>query len=233
MPSDPEKIEPMLRRIRGARELYSSYAEALREQGLDVDGFLADCDEFIAVLEGRHEGDFDVQDFLRRLNAFTEEAKEFMHIQEQVKAVEVAGELHDVLPDMEKMAAEYRERGEPMHLRTAAEIEEALARIRAGLAKGKLDQDALQDMSLALSAEMAELQRRIYFRNAVHALSWELAPPERWAKLSPEQKRQTEDLLATWREAREEVLGALPLEDRRRLEALRYEDFDKPGACEP
>jgi len=30
-----------------------------------------------------------------------------------------------------------------------------------------------------------------------------------------------------------ELLGSLPLEDRRRLEAMRYEDFDKPGACDP
>ena len=223
----------MLRQIRAVREEYGAVAERLREHGLEVDEFLADCDEFIAVLEGRHEGEYDVQKFIGRLNAFKEETDEFMHILQQVKAVEVVHDLHDVLPEMKKMAADLRERGEPMDLRTATQIEDALARIHAGLAEGRLDKDALQDMTLTMSVELAELQRRIHFRNAVLALSWELAPPERWARLSPEQKRQTEDLLAEWRKAKEEVLGALPLEDRRRLEAMRYEDFDKPGTCEP
>lgn len=233
MPTDPEDIEAVLRQMRATREEYAVVAERLREHGLEVDGFLADCDEFIAVLEGRHEGEFDVQDFLRRLKAFKEEAGEFAHIQQQVKAVEVVHDLHDLLPEMEKMAAEFRERGEPMDLRSAAEIEGALARIHAGLAEGKLDKDALEDMRLTTSAEMAEVQRRIHFREAACLLYWEKWPPERWAKASPEDRKTIEGALEQWRTKRKEVLGALPLEDRRRLEALRHEDFDKPGACDP
>ena len=233
MPSDPEDIDAMLRRMRATREHYAAMAERLREHGLEVDSFLAGCDEFIAALEGRHEGEFDVKDFIRRLNAFKEEAEGFVHIQEQVKAVEIVHDLHDLLPEMEKMAAELRERGEPMALRSAAAIEDALARIHAGLAEGRLDKDALQDMQLTASAEMAELQRRIHFRTAVCLLYWEKWPPERWAQASPEDRKTIEGALEQWREKREEILGALPLEDRRRLEAMRYDDFDKPGAGDP
>jgi hypothetical protein len=214
--------------MRRTRDEYAALAETLRQQGLEVDGFLADCDEFIAVLEGRHEGAFDVQEFMRRLHAFNEEADEFMHIQAQVKAVELVHNLHDLLPQVEKVAAEFRERGEPFDLQTAAEIEDALVRIRAGLAAGRLDHDALQDMHLAASAEMAELQRRINCREAACLLYWEQWPPERWAQASPEERQAIEDALAQWRPKKEAILGALPLEDRRRLEAMRYEDFKKP-----
>jgi hypothetical protein len=41
MPQDPEQIEAMLRKIRRTREEYGACAEGLREQGLEVDGFLA------------------------------------------------------------------------------------------------------------------------------------------------------------------------------------------------
>ena len=233
MPSDPKKNEEMLRQIRAAREEYAAHAEALREHGLEVDGFLEDCDGFIAVLEGRHDGEYDVDAFLRGLGAFTEEAKEFVHIQQQLKDVEAACDLHELLPGMAEMAAEFRGRGEPMDLRTAVEIEDALARIHVGLAEGKLDKDALEDMRLTTSAEIAEVQRRIHFREAACLLYWEQWPPERWAKTSPEDRKTIEGALKQWRDKREEVLGVLPLEDRRRLEALRYEDFDKPGACDP
>ena len=39
-------------------------------------------------------------------------------------------------------------------------------------------------------------------------------------------------MLVSWRAEHEKILGELPIEDRRRLEALRPEDFDKPGAFE-
>jgi hypothetical protein len=228
MPADPEPSEAMLRIMRSTRDGYAAMAEKLREQGLEVDGFLADCDEFIAALEGRHEGAFDVPTFIRRLNAFKEEAGEFIHIQAQVKAVEMVHNLHALLPEVEKVAAEFRERGEPFDLQTAADIEAALLRIRTGLAEGRLNHDALQDMQLAASAEMAELQRRINCREAACLLYWEQWPPERWAKASPEDRKTVEGALAQWREKKEEILGTLPLEDRRRLEAMRYEDFDRP-----
>lgn len=215
------------------REEYSAGAEVLREHGLEVDAFVADCDEFIAVLEGRHDGDYDVQAFIVRLNAFKEEASEFMHIQQQVKVVEMVGNLHDLLPQMERMAAACREWGEPMDLRTAVEIEGAVARIRAGLEEGRLDKEAMQDMQLAAAGQMAEIERRLRFREAACALYWEQWPPERWAKLSPEERLKLEGVLEAWRRDKEKVLGVLPLEDRRRLEAMRYEDFDKPGACDP
>jgi hypothetical protein len=233
MPQGPEQIEAMLRRIREMRKFYGDRAEALREHGLEVDAFLGDCDEFIAAMEGRHEGEFDLKDFLRRVGEFKDEAEEFVHIQQQVQAAEGAYEWQDMLPQLEKMAAEYRERGEPMDLLTAEEMEAALGRIRAGLAGGKPDKDALHDLELAALAEMAELQRRIHFREAACLLYWEQWPPERWARTPAEDRKTIAGALEQWREKREEILGALPLEDRRRLEALRYEDFDQPGACDP
>jgi hypothetical protein len=233
MPLDPEMIEAMLRGIRATREEYAAHAEALREHGLEVDGFLGDCDEFIAVLEGRHEGEFDLKDFLRRVGEFQEEADEFVNIQKQVRDVEEACELHELLPEMGKIAAELRERGLPTESRTAEEIEDAMARIRAGLAEGRPDKDALLDIQLTGEAQLAEFQRRRHFREAACLLYWEKWPPERWTELSPKERKKLEDLLEQWRTEKERVLGALPLEDRRRLEAMRYEDFDKPGACDP
>ena len=80
---------------------------------------------------------------------------------------------------------------------------------------------------------LAELDRRNLFCRARWGLFWEVAPPERWEALPPERREQSTRDLAEWRKEREKVLGGLPLEDRRRLEALRYEDFEKEGACEP
>ncbi len=233
MPQDPEAIEAMLQKIRRTREAYGAHAEGLREIGLEVDGFLADCDEFIALLEGRHEGEFDGEAFLRRLKEFSQEADEFIHLQEQVKAAELAGNLDDLLPMTERMIGELRSHGGGAEMRAAAEIEGSLAKFRAGLEDGRLDREAFQDMQLAMAVQLAEVDRRILFRTVATHLYWESWPPERWAKLSPEERTKVEVALAKWRPEKEDQLGRLPLEDRRRLEAMRYEDFDDPGALEP
>ncbi len=233
MPPDPEEIEAMLERMRRMREEYGAHAERLRESGLEVDGFLADCDEFIAVLEGRHEGEFDVEAFQRRLKAFIEETKEFMHIQRQVKAAELAGDLHSLPEMMEGVIADLRKHGGAGELRAAAEIEASLAKFQSALAEGRVDKEALADIMLAAAVQKAEMARRLKFRSVGLYLYWESWPPERWAALPGEEQAKLQGFLAQWREEKEKVLGELPLEDRRRLEAMRYEDFDQPGALEP
>ena len=143
-------------------------------------------------------------------------------------------DLPGLMDELEQAAAEMRTRtNRPDAMRTAAELETELAAARQRLAQGEMPKDELENIALTVSAQMAELSRRSLFRRAALSLYWEKQTPEWWAKFSPEQRTGMQEQLANWRENREELLSELPLEDRRRLEAMTLEDFERPGATDP
>jgi len=230
MNPDPEPHAELLAKMRATHAEFSARAEELRAQGMEVERFLRDCEEFIAALEGRWEGEFDVVAYMARLTAFVEEAKEYAHLQEQAKAVGIVAAFPGMMEWLEEHSAKLRTHGGRMEQDSAEQLAAAVARMREELAAGKLSAEALGDAMLTLESQQAELNRRMKLRTAACFLYWEKWPPERWARLSPEEKLEMEGILAKWKVGREEVLGVLPLEDRRRLEAMSYEDFDKPGA---
>lgn len=126
-----------------------------------------------------------------------------------------------------------RRLSKPEDARAAASLQAAVEAARQRLARGEVPQEEMQDLSLSTQAQRAELSRRCQFQTAALALFWESRPPEWWAKLTAEARKKLEDLLVSWRAEREKILGELPIADRRRLEALRPDDFDKPGATDP
>jgi hypothetical protein len=95
----------------------------------------------------------------------------------------------------------------------------------------------MRDFQLSLTAEYAEVERRVKFRNAALSIYWEQMPQEKWDELEPEAKGRLLDLVAQWRTTfRKEYLESLPIADRRRLEAMEHfkpEDWQKPGVFEP
>jgi hypothetical protein len=61
-------------------------------------------------------------------------------------------------------------------------------------------------------------------------------PQEKWDSMDTEARTQLFDVLKRWREERGKILSELPIEDRRRLEAMEYfspEDWEKPGVTDP
>src|SRR6185295_18965674 len=165
MNPEPDRLEELLARIRAMHAACSQHADALRAQGLEVDGFLADCAEFIAAAEGRGDGEFDVPAFVARVKAFSEEVTEYDHIQAQAQAVQLPGELLKMADIIEEEVPKLREHGGKMEADSAAQLEEAVARIRQELAEGKLPKDALADVVLTLNSQQAELERRIHYRH--------------------------------------------------------------------
>ncbi|MGB8170234.1 MAG: hypothetical protein WCF18_22220 [Chthoniobacteraceae bacterium] len=227
---DPESV---LSRLRVLREELAPRLEELRAHGCDVDAFLEDCDRMSALLEGRKQPGFNVKAFIARLTAFTDEFKQTEHLHRQAELVGAVAALPSAVQLLGEAAAIMRAHGGPGELRTAAELEAQATAVRERLEECKLPMGELADASLTLAAQIAELNRRNLFRTAAAALYWEKQTPEWWAQLSPEARVRLKELTTHWRERREEVLGALPLEDRRRLEAMTLEDFNRPGACEP
>jgi hypothetical protein len=233
MPDSPDP-ESLLARLRATRERIASKLEEAREQGLDLEPLLKDCDRMRALLEGEGEPGFDVQTFVARVEASMEEIEQAAHLRQQAEAIGDLMGLPAMIEQLEQRAAEMRKQSSRAEQsQTAAEIEEQLAAARRQLEQGELPVDEMENVNLTLVARMAEIKRRMLFRSAAASLYWEKQTPEWWAQRSPEQRASMEGLVARWRESREEILGELPLEDRRRLEAMTLEDFDRPGACDP
>ncbi len=232
MPERPDR-ESLRTCLRVLREELAPRLDELREQGFDVDGFLRDCDRMSALPDGGGEPGFDAQSFLARLTAFTKEFKQVAHLQQQAELVGAVAALPGAAELLAEAAAIMRAHGGPVELRTAVELEAQAGEARRRLEGGGVPCEEIENASLALAAQMAELNRRNLFRTAAAAFYWERQTPEWWARLSPEARASLDALLGQWRAQREGVLGELPLEDRRRLEAMTLEDFDRPGACDP
>ena len=233
MDPEPNPTEALLAKIREAQAEFRGRVEELREEGFELGDFFEDCERMVAVLEGRSAEPFDWKAFMVRLTALADEMNTSKDLHEAAEKVRVMASVPAILAEVEATVAGLRGHGGRMEMQTAAELEACVARIREELEAGRLDADAVTSMELTVAAQLAELERRRKIRSAQCGLYWEHWPPERWARLAPEERSKLEALLEDWCRDREKILGSLPLEDRRRLEALRYEDFDKPGTCDP
>jgi hypothetical protein len=222
--------EELLGHTRELRDKLRPRAAHLREMGIEVDSFLEECDRLIAFLEGRSDEWVDVAGFLEKLSAFSSEMRALAELERQAERAKVIGSIPSLLDAVEGLA---KRMSNPEDARTAASLQAEVEAARQRLARGEVPLEEMVDLSLSTQAQKAELSRRNQFRAAALALFWESRPPEWWAKLTDEARKELEDLLVSWRAEREKILGELPIADRRRLEALRPEDFDKPGAMEP
>jgi hypothetical protein len=222
--------EELLRHTRELRDKLRPCAAYLHEMGMEAEPFLEDCDRLVAFLEGRSEAWVDVSQFLEKMQAFHKEMREFAEIQRQAERINAVASIPSVLDAVEDLASRL---SNPDDERTAALLKASVEAARKRLACGEEPLEEMQDISLSANAQAGEVSRRNQFRTAALALFWESRPPEWWAKLTDEARKELEELLVSWRAEREKILDEMPIEDRRRLEALRPEDFDKPGALEP
>lgn len=220
----------LLARTREIRDGLLKRASTMREMGIEVDAFLVECERLIAAKEGRSDEWVDLVDFSARMDAFHQELEQFHHLERQAERAKAIGGIPGMLDALEQFAQRLRKGG---NARAAEQLESLVATARERLARGEVPQEQMEDIQLLMTAEAAEAGRRQLFRNATIALYWESRPPEWWAKLPPEQRAKTEAALALWRRGREKLLGELPIADRRRLEALRPEDFDHPERLKP
>jgi hypothetical protein len=186
--------------------------------GIEVDSFLEECDRLIAFLEGRSDEWVDVAGFLEKLSAFSSEMRALAELERQAERAKVIGSIPSLLDAVEGLA---KRMSNPEDARTAASLQAEVEAARQRLARGEVPLEEMVDLSLSTQAQKAELSRRNQFRAAALALFWESRPPEWWAKLTDEARKELEDLLVSWRAEREKILGELPIADRRRLEALR------------
>ncbi len=230
MDSDNEEL---INRMRALVEHLKPKAEALRGEGVDAEEFLQDVDGFLAALEGRYDGEFDVQGFIARLKAFAAEVNQRDHLLKEAEAVRLLGELPKVPGILDEMAATLRESPSERALRTAAEVQAAADSARERLAEGKIPVSEMEDTMLAVTAEFAEVKRRRLYRSIAWARFLETRPPEWWAARTDAEREGSGKLLTEWKIEREELLGQLPLADRRRLEEARMEDFDAPEVWKP
>jgi hypothetical protein len=232
--NDPEaesmSNEELLRHVRELRDKLKPYATQWREMGFEVDSFLEDCERLIAFVEGRSEEWMDVAEFLEKINAFSKEMSAFCDIQRQAERIKTIASIPGMLDVTEKLA---KNLSNPNDAPTAAALKASVEAARQRLARGEVPLAELEDISLSAQAQKAELSRRSQFQAATLALFWESRPPEWWAKRTDKERKELGELLAQWRAEREKILSELPIADRRRLEALRPEDFDKPGALDP
>ena len=222
---DPSEVIARMRRL---CDKFKPHAEALREIGLDVPAFIADCEGFIAAVEGRGDPEFDVNGFSKRAKEFSEEAAQFIHLQEQAEAVQVVAEVPIVIESVQQAVADLRAHGGKSEARTAAEIEATLAAARERMARGDLPAEEFEDMALSLGTQRAEMKRRNRIRSIMAALYWEKQTPEWWAALPEKARKDLGKVVSLWQEQREELLAELPIEDRRRLESMTLEDFNQP-----
>ena len=222
--------EELLAHTRELRDKLKPYANQWREMGFEVDSFLEDCERLISFLEGRSEEWVDVAEFLEKITAFYNEMKAFCDIQRQAEQINAVASIPSMLDAVDGLA---KGMSNPDDARAAAALQASVEAARERLARGELPREEMEDITLSTQAQKGELRRRNQFQAAALALYWESRPPEWWAGLTAEARKDLEALLVSWRAEREKILGELPIADRRRLEALRPEDFDKPGAMDP
>lgn len=225
----PMPDEDLLRQTREIRDKLKPCAASFCGAGLEVDSFLEECDRFIAFLEGRSEDWEDVNVFVEKLTAFASELSAYANIQREAERINAVASIPGMLDAVENLA---KQMDNPKDASTIAALKESTEAARKRLAGGEVPWEELQDISISSNAQMGALKRRMNYHSAALALFWESRPPEWWAKLNEEARKDLEKLLAQWRGEREKILGELPIADRRRLEALRPEDFDKPGVFE-
>lgn len=226
-------MEKLIRRVRKMSDAIRPIAANLAENGLDPADFLEACDQLIAFSEGRLEEEVDVSSLVRRFSQYAEEVAEHESLMRQADAVAVVAEIPIALDAIEGVIQQLRDDARPDALQTALDLEVARDAALEKMSRGEAPSEEFQEMGLVGTAHMAELQRRRLYRSIALALYYESRPPEWWAALPPQARADFGKSLHNWQEQREELLGELPMADRRRLESLTPDDFDKPETWQP
>lgn len=115
-----------------------------------------------------------------------------------------------------------------------AAAREFYRRLEAAVQRGEDVAPIFEDLELFLATETGAVERRLKMFMARIMIYGQQMPQAKWDALDAKQKLELYELFQQWRgEHREEFLSTLPIEDRRKLEAMEqwgpedWESFQK------
>ena len=227
------------KKVAGAAERVRPYRAYLLTRGVETREFFEACEVIQMAVLGHAQPEGAVRRaaqafgrFIQQLNALPDFPPNWSEAERRQWALTSALlEFDDML---EKVARDFKgTKGEELALTAEKLRVEFNDLIRAG----KNPLEVVRDFQLMVTAEQAEVLRRVKFRSAMLAIYWEQLPQEKWDEMTLEGKDQLLNLLKQWREGeREKIFSALPIADRRRLEAMEQwkpEDWGQSGPVEP
>jgi hypothetical protein len=233
-PDDSER-EPLTPKVAHMMQLMRQFYGYLITRDVDARPFIKACQVIIDADQGRAMSQEATDAALKTFHEFLDRLKALPDFppqwsEEETKQWFAAGELLSFDLGTAELAEGMKDsRSAPF----VPELNAMRDRIFEMLRRGENPREEFENLHLSLTAEMGEVRRRRDFTTAVMNIYWESMPQEKWDELTPEARGQLTDMLAQWRgEFREELLGSLPLEDRRRLEAMEQftpEEWDRAG----
>lgn len=234
--SDESTHESLLARLRDLRACVERNTFLLRARGVETGPFLATCDELQAALSGKSASSH-IPTLLNEFSAFGEKLSTLPDWPPADPERAAEDILEGMLLTLDDTVAVFRRLGSRSELRAADELQHTLTKIHARVRKGELPTDELLDFLLTVTAQNAEVKRRLLFRTAALAIYWENAPQEKWDELPDDSLDSIFRLVLQWQETeRERILGNIPIADRRRLEEMEtftVDQWDAPGVFEP
>lgn len=239
--SQPEDFsaDAFLQRITSAANLVRPYRAYLLTRGLDTREFFAACTLMQATAAGSSA---EVEALPRAAKLFGTFIQQLGTLpdfppswtEEERRQWELTGNLLEFDVMLEDVAKDFQGTKSEGLAQTAVKLREEF---KAAVQAGKNPKEIIEDFHLMMSAEMGETMRRVKFRGAALLIYWEQMPQEKWDELTLEKKEELLNMLKQWRAGeRERIFSSLPIEDRRRLEALeqrRPEDWGQGGMIEP
>jgi hypothetical protein len=203
---------------------------------LETAPFIAVCDALEAALSGKGETE-DISRLLGEFSAFGKKLEQLGDWPPNDPERAAAEMLAGMLLTLDDTVAVFRKLGGQSERRAADELQQTLTRIHARIRQGEMPTDEFQDFLLTVTAQNAEVKRRLLFRTAALAIYWENAPQEKWDALPDDSLESIFRLVLQWQETeRDRILSNLPLADRRRLEEMEtynVEQWSYPGVFEP
>ncbi len=234
--SDELSPELLLTRLRELRACVERHTFLLRARGVETGPFLSTCDALDAALSGKTSSD-QIPQLLADFSAFGERLSALPDWPPADPERTAAEMLAGMLLTLDDTIAVFRRLGGQSELRAADELQQTLIRIHARIRQGEMPTDELTDFLLTVTAQNAEVKRRLLFRTAALAIYWENAPQEKWDELPDDALESIFRLVLQWQETeRERILGNLPISDRRRLEEMEtynVEQWATPDVFEP
>ena len=238
--SQPEDAseDSFAQRVAGAAETVRRMRAYLFTRGVETREFLRACGVIQQAEAGRPQAEGAVKRaaqtfgiFMAQINALPDFPPPWTDAER--RQWELAGDLmnfDDLLGDAAKDFQGTKAEG------LALTAEKLRTEFQTAVQAGKNPVEIMQDFQLMVTAEKAEVMRRAKFRNAVLVIYWEQLPQEKWDEMTLEGKEQLLKIIKQWREGeREKTFSVLPIEDRRRLEAMEQwgpEDWGKQGTIE-
>jgi hypothetical protein len=234
--SDEPTPESLLERLKELRACVERHTFLLRARGLETNAFLTTCNCLEAALNGTASPD-EIPRLLAEFSAFGQKLSSLPDWPPTDPERAAAEVLAGMLLTLDDTVAVFRRLGGESEIRAANELQHTLTRIHSRIRQGEMPTDEFQDFLLTVTAQNAEVKRRLLFRTAALAIYWENAPQEKWDALPDDALESIFRLVLQWQETeRERILGNLPLADRRRLEEMEtfnVEQWTTPGVFEP